>query len=183
MSSLPYSEESAARHKAIGSPNHAELVRHLDTNRDGTGTTDMATTADTYGIEPPAGTIYVIDKIRIAITDASALDADGFGGIAALTTGCLLEIREKPGDSAEQKIHDFVQAAAIKSHAHLMAMGQTELYAGTADCAVQTEIALGAPVRLDGNRNEALVFQTQDDLSALSGMGVLIVGREYTIHQ
>lgn len=180
MSTLPYSEESAARQQLIGSPNHAEFNQRLDTNRDGTGTTDMATTADVYGIAPPTGTIYVIDDIRIALTDGAVLDADGFGGIAALTTGCLLEIREKPGDSDEQVIRDLTLGATIKSHTELAAMGHAEFYSGTADCIVQASLAPVAPIRLDGDRGEALVFVTQDDLSGLSSMGVTAVGREYS---
>jgi hypothetical protein len=180
MPSLPYSEESAARHKALGSPNHAELVRHLDTNRIGTGTTSMNTTADVYGIKPPSGIIYVIDAIRISFSDATALVASGFGGLAALANGCLLEIREDPGGSPEQSVRDLTLGAPIKTHVQLAAMGPTEIYSGAADCLVQSAVAAGAPFRLDGNRGESLVFAVQDDLSGLTEMGVVAVGREYS---
>jgi hypothetical protein len=163
----------------VGSSSHDEFSRYLDTNRDGTGSVDMNATAATYGIKPDVGEIYVIDSVRIAITDASPLDADGFGGLAALATGCLLEIREKPGDSDEQAIASLSQGSPIHSHAQLVAVGPTELYSGAADCIVQTEVALAAPIHLDGSRGESLVFQTQDDVSGLTGLHVLAVGRVY----
>lgn len=177
---LEYSEENALRQKTIGSKPHSEFNRRLDTNRDGSGTTEMAGAAATYGIKPDAGEVYVIDEIRIAITDGATLDADGFGGVAALATGCLLQVREKPGDSDEAVVQDLTLGVPIKSHTELAAMGHTEFTDVTGGCIVQCSVGLGAPIRIDGDRGESLVFQTQDNLAALSGVGVTAIGRTYS---
>lgn len=176
----PYSEESAYAHKLIGDPNHAELSRYLDTVGDGSGSNIMNIAAPTtFRIKPPDGQIFLIDEIRIAGWDNAPASGGSFIGIAALTIGCKLEIREKPGDSAEIVIQDLTDGEPLKQNACMMCLGDTDIDNLTGQSMVQCSIKPGGPYRLEGKRGESLVFQTQDDLSGILGLRVRAIGRIY----
>jgi len=179
----PYSEESAQAHKLIGDPNHGELARHLDTVGDGSGSKAVNVAASTvFRLKPPSGTIFVIDEIRIVAWDNVITNGDKFCGIAALGTGCLLEIREKPGDSNEHVVQDLTDGVPITKNGDLAALGDLSIFndGGGPASMIQCSIKPGAPYRIEGAKGESLVFATQSDLSGLNGMYVLAKGRIYT---
>jgi hypothetical protein len=71
-------------------------VKYLDTNGDGTGTTnatgDYATTPTTFFYGPPAGEVYVAEKLIWQISDKGAFGIDVFGALAAaLPNGVEIE--------------------------------------------------------------------------------------------
>ena len=175
----PYSMESAEAHKLLGDPNHAELARYLDTNGDGTGTKDMSAAAATYRLAPPSGTIYVVDEIRIVGWDETVAAGVTFMGITALSNGCKLEIRSQPGTSDEIVIEDLTDGLPIKNNGHLANLGETILFNQGAESLVQCSIK-GTPYRLEGNKGESLVFQSQDSLANVREMYVMAKGRIYT---
>lgn len=176
-----YSEESAAMHMSIGDPNHEEFARHLDTVGDGSGTKNMAAVAATYRLTPPSGTIFVVDEIRIVGWDNAVPAGGGFIGIAALVTGCKLEIREKPHGATETVVEDLTGGVPIQNNGHLCLLGTTTFMIESVgiQCIVQCSIKNKSPYRINGSRGESLVFQTQDNLAGLVGLYVSALGREY----
>lgn len=176
----PYSVESANAHMIVGDPNHAELARYLDTVGDGSGSKDMSGAVDTYFLTPPAGMMYIIDEIRIIGWDDQVAAGVTFMGIAALTNGCKLEIRSQPGASAAIVIEDLTDGLPIKSNGNLACLGETILFNQGAESLVQCSIGKRAPYRLEGNKGESLVFQTQDVLTTVTALYVMAIGRSYT---
>jgi len=175
-----YSIESAEAHKLVGDPNHAEISRYLDTTGDGTGTKDMSAAAATYKLTPPAGTMYILDEIRIVGWDDQVAAGVTFMGITALTNGCKLEIRSQPSLSDAVVIQDLTDGLPIKSNGDLACLGNTVLFNQGAESLVQCSIKGFAPYRLEGSRGESLVFQVQDNLSTVTKLYVTALGRAYT---
>jgi len=62
------------------------ISQYLDTTGDGTGTTNMATTADTYLFAPTRE--CAISRMLIYIEDNAQVVAGNYGGLSALTNGC-----------------------------------------------------------------------------------------------
>lgn len=176
---LPYGEAQAKKQMLLGDPEHELLFALLDTVGDGSGTKNMATTADVYLTKAPTNEIYVIDHITIGILDDSAIDVDGWGGIAALTTGCLFTIQREEGASAAYDIFDFTGGETLKDHIQLGRLGEMNFISDATGCFVQLHMALGAPIRLDGDKGEAIVFEVQDNLSTLVRQEVAITGRRF----
>jgi hypothetical protein len=175
-----YSEDTASKQRLLGNPTNDILARYLDSVGDGSGTKNMATTTDEYYLSPPTDQIFVIDKIRISITDGATLDADGFGGIAALVNGCILKIQRN--ESQVVDIRDLSDAITIKSHGELASLGKLYVASEAAGCIVECEIDYGigaAPLRLDGKNKERILFHVQDDLSSLSKVYVFASGRMF----
>ena len=176
-----YSLDNANKQKALGNPTNDILNRFLDSVGDGSGTKDMAAAADIYYLTPPDGLVYVVDSLRITLGDATSFDADGFGGGAALATGCLLKLEEFNDVAAV--IHDFTDAVPIKSHEELAALGRLEVSDGlvqTPGCLVRCTIPWfeeGAPVRINGSKDERLAFTVADSLAGLTKMFVFAQGR------
>ena len=177
----PFSEESALAHKLIGDPNHAELARYLDEVGDGSGNKAMNKVATTFRLAPPLGTIFIVDEIRIVAWNNAITNGDGFAGIPALATGCLLEIREKPGASPETVVEDLTDGLPIKNNGQLAGLGDLRIFndnSATA-CMVQCAIKPYGPYRIEGAQGESLVFESQDTLAGLNGMYVKAIGRIY----
>jgi hypothetical protein len=61
------------------------ISQYLDSVGDGTGTTDMSTTADTYFFAPTRP--CVISRMLIYIEDNASVVAGNYGGLSALSTG------------------------------------------------------------------------------------------------
>lgn len=175
----PFSEESANFHKLIGDPNHAELFRYLDTVGNGSGSKSMNTTPDEYIIKPPDGYIYLIDKIHIAGWDDAIASGATFFGISALSTGCKLELRSGPNENV---LLDLTNGELIKNNGDLACIGDTQIindHTATI-CLVYCNINPGAPIRLDGSKEDMLVFESQVTLAGISGLRIMVVGRAYT---
>jgi len=173
MMTQVYSQDAAYKQKLLGNPTNDILARYLDSAGDGSGTKNMAAAADEYFLTPGSNLIYVVDHIRIAITDNVALDADGFGGLAALTAGCLFKVQSV--DSVVADIVDLANGVPIASHGELSGLGRLSIIDEAAGCFVQCDMDLGAPIRLDGNRNERLLFETKAGAVNVSGLVSLYV--------
>jgi len=175
---LPYGMEQAAKQRLLGDPEHEIFFKLLDTVGNGTGVTDMSTTADVYFTRAPAGQIYVIDHITLTILDDAAIDIDGWGGLAALTNGCLFTLQRKETAAVTAyDIFDFTGGVSLKDHAQLGRLGELNFTTDAGACLIQLHVALGSPVRLDGDKGESIVFETQDSLTALVRQEVAITGR------
>jgi len=175
-----YSQDTAYKQKLLGNPTNDILFRYLDSVGNGSGTKDMGTTVDEYFIKPPAGFIYVIDKLRIAVVDNAVLVPSGFGGAAALVTGCLMKLQAAGSEIVD--ILDLLDGTPLKNHGELSALGILEIQDGAASCFVQCEVDYardGAPLRLDGDRDERIMFKVQDDLSGYVSVYVSVTGRVF----
>jgi hypothetical protein len=173
----PYGFDEALKLRHLGGPQHPILSELLDTDGDGDGTTNMATTADVYFTQPPAGQLYVINTIDILIADDGLLDVDGWGSLVALTTGCKLDItRAETATITPYSVHDFTAGVALKHHGHLARLGDISFTDSALGCLVQVHLNDIPTFRLDGDRGEALVLETQDNLSGLVSMEVKIHG-------
>lgn len=172
-----YSEDNARKQNALGSPTIDILSRYLDSKGDGTGTKDMSVAVpNEYFIQPSGKTVHVIDKIIISIEDDAPIDADGFGGIVALTNGCLLKI--KRGGSETVNLLDLFDGVPLKSHGELAALDHFTTRDTLTGCIVRGMLDLKkSPIRLDGDLGEFLSFETKDNLSSLTKLYVRVGGR------
>lgn len=180
--SLGYSEENSIQQELIGDDRQGEHRRLLDTVGDGSGTKSMIAIADEYRITPGEGEIYVIDEIRISGSDNATINPVGFLGAAALTTGCLLEVREKPGDSDEQVVLDLLDGVPLKTNNQLLSLGAWNLFDSGSACVVGVGMKVrqnGRPIRLTGAKGEFLVFETQDTFVGFTSFEVSVYLRQY----
>jgi hypothetical protein len=173
---IPYGEEQIQKARSMGSPEHEILTRLLDTVGNGSGVKNMAAAADEYFLTPPAGSIYVVERVFINILDASAVDIDGWGGIAALVTGCKFEIRRQEAAASPAIVaRDLTGGETLKDHIQLGRYARLDIQSDAGGCTVQAEYAVPT-LRLDGDRGESLVFETQDSLVALVRQEVCVTG-------
>ena len=172
---LQYGEENIRRVLLMGSREHEILARLLDTVGDGTGTKNMAAAAATYRIKPPVGEVYLIHNIFANILDDAPIDMDGWGGIAALANGCKFEIRRQEAASPAVVVRDLTDGQPMKDNLQLSRFGRLETQSGATGCIIHVDFKLPA-IRLDGDRGESLVFQTQDNLAALVRQEVSVAG-------
>jgi hypothetical protein len=151
------------------------LYRVLDTNGDGTGTIQQATTADKYFIQPPEGVMYVLKRVNIYVEDTNFNSAALYGTIT-LTNGIKSYVETDDGI-----IINFTAQQTIKTSY------QWGLLAGS-DVPVQGG-ALADPLNirwtfskgmgdiiLSGNKGERFVMETQDDMSALASQLAMVQG-------
>jgi len=162
----------------ILSGDNSDLSKHfhkiLDSTFDGTGTTNMATTADEYGFKPATGELMEIQKIIITLSDATIATHVLYGGITALSTGSLLKIRD---DSTTTR--DLLDTEVLKTNADLARQASWwNISNETASSLLTFVWDFGNhPVPLTGSAtNERISFEVQDDLSALVDHTVAIYG-------
>lgn len=180
---LAYSEENAIQQELVGDDRQGRHRRFLDVTGDGSGSKEMNTTAATYRIKPATTETYVIDEICISAADLSPLAPTGFLGLAALSGGILLGVREELGSSPEIVTMDLLDGLPIKSTIGLMELGESDIIDQTGACAVSTKMRPkidGRPIRISGTRGESLVCQTQDNMSNLNHLRVSVKLRQYT---
>jgi hypothetical protein len=146
------------------------LERLLDTNGDGSGTTDMVSDSPrAYFIQPPPGEIYVIKRINVYIEDGTneKFDAAKYGATTELSNGIVLSIQDANGNLATLT----PQAITKLGHWDLGAgidMLVTDFPAGASDLAAVrwTFTRGGGALFLIGDNDEKLVMDVQDDLGA-----------------
>jgi len=164
-------------------------VIDLDTPLDGTFTTgasvllvnydlavDGSGTAIVARVTPHAGVKWDVTRIYVAIADATAMDDGTFGGMGALTKGCVLRGKYNG---------NYVNVINIKTNQDLgMACNVQEYHAKAPGgeygfrCMVQIagQSAIGVAIRLDGDMDQELQLLIQDDLTDLSSFRVRIQG-------
>lgn len=144
----------------------------LDTVGDGTGTTEQAADFSAAPAEfmykPKPGTAAVLARMLISIEDGAVFAANQYAGIAALTNGITIKVK----DSSGGVIHNFTPNPITKTyHWGLLAgsdVSPIAFAAGADRCLVRwTFDKAGAPLLLDGDKGEYLSVVVFDDLSGL----------------
>ena len=92
------------------------ISQYLDTNGDGTGTTnangDYSSALDEFYIEPASDETYLIARIIISVEDTAGMTAEEYGNLgSALTNG--VEIQERDGTGV---VTDFTDGVPIKAN-------------------------------------------------------------------
>lgn len=177
---IEYSEDNAQRADIIGDPENSSDYRFLDTAGDGSGNKDMNTTAALYFIEAAEGEILVIDEIKITLSDAALLQSGLFGGLGALTLGCLLQITESREGQIDL-IKDLTDGEPLTINEDLYALGDVDLLNNAAG-SILTVSVRHKPIRLQGTskQKERLSFQVQDNLAGLTYMRVAVRLTDYS---
>jgi len=151
-----------------------QIHKVLDSVGDGSGTTNMATTTDEYFYKPLAGEVFEMHKIIITWSDATTPTHALYGGITALSTGCLLKVL----NDTEDKL-DLLHTEVIKDNTDL-ARHSTWWNIFSA-----ASVGLGSFVIDFGNRpvtivndgdNQRISYNVQDDLSGLLKHTVAVIG-------
>lgn len=177
---IPYGPETLNKALLMGDPEHSIMHRLLDSLGDGSGNKNMAAVAGRFYMKPSAHEILIVDSIEITILDASPIDIDGWGGLAALVNGCLFETRRRESTSPAVVVKDFTGGVTLKDHAQLANFGPISFVSDVGGCLVTLHIELrndSGPIRIDGDRGESLNFVTQDSLVGLVRQNVMAIGR------
>ena len=110
----------ATAYKYFADPDDNASIIHqfLDENGDESGNTqfigDYSVTPVTAYIQPPAGEVYVISHLIIAVAD-SQITADGYGFLSALSTGYDIVV----SDSSDVEIVKLNGGLKLNSHLDL----------------------------------------------------------------
>ena len=168
-----YSSGGAGFPRSDG-PQKMPLFRLLDTNGDGSGTTnaigDYDPTAEIFYIQPPAGTVYRIARMIVHAEDGPSMTAEEYGNLgSALTNGIAVRVQDDSG-TIVSLTDDFL----IKSNAHWAAMcfdADVKTWGVTPSnelLAVRwTFTKAGQYIRLDGDNNERLEVLLNDEFDGL----------------
>ena len=148
------------------------FTQRLDTNGDGTGTTnangDYSGTQGEFFVLPPAGIVYRIRRLLVCIEDANGFRAEKYGSLAgALTNGIQMEVHD-----GSTQIIDFLAGATVKTNA---AWGAYSFDVELKTWGAGDEILLvrwtfgraGVPIRLVGDSTQRLRVLLNDDLTGL----------------
>lgn len=133
---------------------------------------EMAAAAASYSIAPASAEVLRVHSIAILISTASAPEMTDFGDIAALTTGCLLQLL----DTADAEIVDLLGGQPLKSNNDLATVGAVTIHEQAASYTLRCLIDFPVPVRVDGGASEKLRITTQDSLSGLTRMRAMARG-------
>ena len=177
---LPYGPETLDKALLMGDPENSGFHRLLDSLGTGIGNKNMAAAAARFYIKPAAHEVVLVDQIEITILDDAPIDIDGWGGLAALTTGCLFEVRRRQSTSPASVIRDFTNGVPLADHGQLANLGPITFTSTAGGCLVTVHMDLrngSGPVRIDGDRGESLNFETQDSLVGLVRQNVCAIGR------
>lgn len=150
------------------------------TLKNAAGAHEMATTAQEWLYTVGEGRILRLARVIVHLSDSS-VDISDFGGIAGgLTNGCLLAIH----DSNNDVLLDPLDGSVIKTNgdwAHLAATDvRVDNGQGDDQLTVRWTIHKAGEIMslLEGQH---LSFTTQDNLTALSSMHIVLQGIEYDI--
>ena len=116
-----------------------------------------------------------VERINFFIQDAGILPAK-FGGLAELSTGCLIKALDTDGATV---IKDFYDGETIKTHQefNLLAGVDTGTTAATGDDVAPTRWTIAnAGAKLLLLANQRIRFTVQDDLSALTKFYAMLQG-------
>lgn len=141
--------------------------------------TDITGAADVHWTAPPADETWEIARIIINLRDAGTVNADTFGGISALTNGCLVQVLT--GVNSVEKV-DLLDGLTLKNNGdfarHCYDLNISSATSGDKAVTVRwTFSKSGAPVTLRGGTKDKLVFTTQDTTTGLSEFTVMAQGK------
>lgn len=118
-------------------------------------------------------------RIIIAITDNADMDFETFGGIAALTNGVVLRVKNSDGSYRilqNFKTNGQFERFAFDARYFVNNGGGTRGF--TCRSSFGGPDKHGAVIRLDGDLGERLELLVQDDLSALTSFTIIAQGSE-----
>jgi len=153
------------------------INRILDTNGDGTGSTNQAVdgsvTPVTFKLAPAAGEVILVSRIMFYIEDTGNFDADEWGNGITLANGVQINQKTKGTTS------NF--GAACKTTGDLAGMMYdiNHFAFGIGNeivCGRLTFTKFGEPMRLDGDFDDELQIVIQDDLTGLVNQRVTAQG-------
>jgi hypothetical protein len=139
-------------------------------NKDGSGAVVSAC------VQPPPGVQWDITRLHVAIVDNAAMDSSKFGGIDALTRGCVFG---KVNGINTQNI------ANVKTNADMVFFSISYSYdpkapAGIYGLFTQYQFGgqggVGVTIRLDGSQSDLIQLLIQDDLTELTNIRFMAVG-------
>lgn len=119
----------------------------------------------TFNIEPPTGTVWHITRLIFEMTHGTAGDLTKFGGINALTNGCILRARN---NGQYNTLTNWKDNGDIKSDMFDVEFNErvpSSLY-GTSGRGSFTKT--GSVVSLDGTTNDRIELIIQDSLTTLT---------------
>ena len=159
---------------------HKERINQLlSTVGDGSGVTEMATTAAVYQIIPASNEIYKLERMLLYIEDLS-FRADFYGATAALTNGIIVTKEDGSG------VIDTLTPEPIKKLYHWGLVSGIDVETSTDPGNDATIIRWtfskgGGPLILDGRLGHFLKFNVQDSLAALDSQLANIQGTKIII--
>jgi len=162
------------------------LSRHLDSTGDGTGTKDMATTADSYYLTPASNERFVVHNLIIHYKDTGTMDTNAYGNALTLSSGILLDVT----NSADASIFDLLDGEPVTTNPEW-----TKFAAGSAgfqhsvigsgpeliSVNFNFELLFGIALTIDGHLGESLRMTIQDDMSNLDEHEALATGHIFIL--
>lgn len=156
------------------------IIRHLRDDGTTSGAVDMnvdgSSTPVPYWFPVPTGKIALIRKMIVQVGDTGPLDADDFGGLAALTNGIHIKVL----DSGDNTVLDLLDGGSINSNsewAEYLYDTRIDGY-GAGDDFVSMEWDFSD--FLDGglhlHEGEKLVLTVRDNLTTLSNFEAIVKG-------
>lgn len=149
----------------------------LDTNGNGTGTKNMATTADIYYLEAQAGEILIVERLIVTYQDAGGGTVSEYGNLnAALTTGIEVKVTDDNGTTVLRDLTDGVPVTQNGHWARFCYDHQVINYGAGEDLwATRWTFAnAGRPITLYAGQR--LEMQVNDDLTNLTNHYALAQG-------
>ena len=150
------------------------LIRHLDTNGDGTGTKDAtgdySSSATEFKIVPPADESYSIHRLTVVIEDGNNFEAELYGKGVELINGIAIKVK-----NGVVSVNDLTNGSPILNNSgwtHLCGANiQLIGWGGNEDQLIVDIVFthLGIPLVLDGNDGEYLSIELNDNFSGLDG--------------
>ena len=133
---------------------------------------DGSVTPVTFDLAPADPDIYRIERLRLTIVATTAVGLSGFGNLAVLGQGLLLQVLNT--DNVE--IFDVLAGVPIQSGFDLHELGTVETVALGTEHMLIAEIVLASPIRLEAGFGEKLRLTVRDNLSTLTRVRLRGIG-------
>lgn len=136
---------------------------------------DGSVTPQTFDLTPGASAVYRVERIVMRLVCTAAPVMTGFGNLAALANGVLLEWRKN--DTADPPVVggalelDLLDGVSFKAANDLLQF-EVGILANT----MELVWAPRQPIRLDGGNGEMLRATVRDNLTALTSFRTLVEG-------
>jgi hypothetical protein len=159
------------------------LYRYLDTVGDGSGVKEHAVdysgaSATKLLIKPPAGEVYVVERMLVAIVAAGQVLASKYGDQNALSNGLLVVVERD-----EDLLADLTDEVPIKTNSDWGRLCFDVLSSGVGPGDTYVLIRwtfgrAGKPIFLDGDRDDALVVLAHDTFAPLTSHTFMVQGHK-----
>ena len=147
---------------------------------DGTNESMVVSTATDFYRGPAEGKVWYIERALFYIEDATAT-LSTYGGISALTNGCGFKVRS--GGVNGQEELDLLDGHPIKKNGDFGAVCYDVAINGPGSGNNMVLVRwtfgkAGAPLKLQGAKNQVLVWEINDSMTGLVEAHVVILGLE-----